>query len=46
MIKEALATLVEGNDLKEQEMMAVMDEIMEGDATRGPDRRVVSPRSV
>lgn len=33
MIKEALATLVEGNDLKEQEMMAVMDEIMEGDAT-------------
>ena len=33
MIKEAIAALVEGNNLKEQEMMAVMDEIMEGDAT-------------
>ncbi|MCK9275300.1 MAG: anthranilate phosphoribosyltransferase [Syntrophales bacterium] len=33
MIKEAIALLVEGHNLSEREMMAVMDEIMEGDAT-------------
>ena len=33
MIKEAIGKVVEGNDLDEQEMVAVMDEIMSGQAT-------------
>ncbi len=33
MIKEAIGKVVEGQDLDEQEMVAVMDEIMSGDAT-------------
>lgn len=33
MIKEAIGKIVEGKDLQEKEMMAVMDEIMGGEAT-------------
>jgi anthranilate phosphoribosyltransferase len=33
MIKEAIARVVEGNNMRESEMMEVMDEIMEGKAT-------------
>ncbi|PLX47218.1 MAG: anthranilate phosphoribosyltransferase [Desulfobulbaceae bacterium] len=33
MIKEAIAKIVDGKDLSEEEMVTVMDEIMSGDAT-------------
>ncbi|MDQ5985216.1 MAG: Anthranilate phosphoribosyltransferase [Syntrophus sp. SKADARSKE-3] len=33
MIREGIAKIVNGEDLKEQEMMTVMDEIMDGQAT-------------
>ncbi len=40
MIKEAIAKVVRGEDLREAEMMAVMTETMEGAGDTRPDRRL------
>ena len=39
-MKEAIAHVVEGHNLAPPEAAAVMDEIMNGQATPGADRRV------
>ena len=39
MIREGIAKAVRGEDLREGEMIAVMTEVMEGEAT--PDRKSV-----